>query len=266
MVAPGEANWADCSTDTTTFTECADIYNGPNPQPIVAFGGTSESAPLTAGAAALVIQAYRDTHNGSTPSPALVKQIIMSTARDIDTRGADQGAGLVDALRAVQAARSYGNSAKIGDGLLFSPNAINVVSTPGRSKTTDVTVTNDGASSETLTPSVRALGTPSTIASGTLQLNQATDPTFIYQTGQTSRRRPHGQLHRAQAHTDRLHAAIAWQQSNAPARLPDGPVRSVRSARAGWSAQSRPQGPAGFVPEGSARTRSTTPSRALGRW
>jgi len=244
VVAPGEANWADCSTNTATFTECADTYAGPNPQPIVAFGGTSESAPLTAGVAALVIQSYRDTHGGSTPSPALVKQIIMSTARDINTRAADQGAGLVDALRAVQAARSYGNSTKIGDGLLYSPNAINVVSTPGRTSTTNVTVTNDGASSQTLTPSVRALGTPSTIASGTLHLNQATDPTFIYQTGQTV-----GDVHTVTftvpAQTDRLHAAIAWQQSNAA--NPD--FQTIRfdlfDPENRLVSQSRPQGPVG---------------------
>ena len=244
VVAPGEANWADCSTDTKTFTECADTYNGKNPQPIVAFGGTSEAAPLTAGVAALVIQSYRDTHNGSTPSPALVKQLIMSTARDIDTRGDDQGAGIVDAFRAVQAARSYGNSTKIGDGLLYSTNAINVVSNVDHSSTTDVTVTNDGANSQTLAPSVRALGTPSTIASGTLQLNQATDPTFIYQTGQTV-----GDVHTVNftvpAHTDRLHTAIAWQQSNAA--NPD--FQTVRfdlfDPEGRLVSQSRPQGPAG---------------------
>lgn len=246
VVAPGEANWADCSTDTKTFTECADTYNGPNPQPIVAFGGTSESAPLTAGVAALVIQSYRATHNNATPSPAVVKQLIMSTARDIDTRGADQGAGLVNAFRAVQAARSYGNSNKIGDGLLFSTNAINVVSNVNHNSTTDVTVTNDGASSQTLAPSVRALGTPSTIASGTLQLNQATDPTFIYQTGQTV-----GDVHTVPftvpAHADRLHVAIAWQQSNAA--NPD--FQTVRfdlfDPEGRLVMQSRPQGPAGTV-------------------
>ena len=244
VVAPGEAGWADCSMDTSKFTECADAYAGPNPQPIVAFGGTSQSAPLTAGVVALVIQSYRDTHNGSTPSPALVKQIIMSTARDIDTRGADQGAGLVDAYRAVQAARSYGNSPKTGDGLLFSTNAINVISNPGHSSTTQVTVTNDGASSQTLSPSVRALGTPSTIASGKLQLNQATDPTFIYQNGQ-----PVGDVHTVPftvpAHTDRLHAAIAWQQSNAA--NPDfQTVRFDLFDPAGrLVSQSRPQGPVG---------------------
>jgi hypothetical protein len=249
VVAPGEAGWADCSTDTTTFSECADTYNGSNPQPIVAFGGTSQSAPLTAGVAALVIQSYRDTHNGSTPSPALVKQIIMSTARDIDTRGADQGAGLVDAFRAVQAARSDGNSTKTGDGLLYSTNAINVVSNASHNSTTDETVTNDGASTQTLTPSVRALGTPTTIASGTLHLNQATDPTFIYQTGQTV-----GDVHTVNftvpARTDRLHAAVAWQQSNAA----NPTLQTVRfdlfDPEGRLVSQSRPQGPAGIVAGG----------------
>jgi hypothetical protein len=245
VVAPGEANWSDCSTNTTVFTECADTYRGPSPQPIVAFGGTSESAPLTAGVAALVIQAYRDTHGGSTPSPALVKQIIKSTARDINTRAADQGAGLVDALRAVQEARSIGNATKIGDGLLYSTNAINVVSSVNHRNTTDVTVTNNGANTQTLAPSVRALGTPTTIASGTLQLNQATDPTFVYQNGSLV-----GDVHLVHvtvpANTDRLHAAIAWKQPD-----PAHPnfFQTIRfdlfDPQGRLVSQSRPQGPVG---------------------
>ena len=52
VVAPGELNWALCSTDTAKYDECTDFRG--NPSPVIEFGGTSESAPLTAGVAALV--------------------------------------------------------------------------------------------------------------------------------------------------------------------------------------------------------------------
>src|SRR6202034_2575199 len=66
LLAPGDLNWATCHPNPGDFAACVS-------------GGTSESAPLTSATAALVIQAYRTTHAGATPSPALVKQIIVST-------------------------------------------------------------------------------------------------------------------------------------------------------------------------------------------
>jgi hypothetical protein len=243
VLAPGEANWSDCSPNTATFQGCGDPYHGTTPQPIEAFGGTSESAPLTAGTAALVIQSYRATHSGATPTPALVKQILMSTSRDVNTRAADMGAGLIDAYRAVQAARSYGNPTKSGDALLYSPNAINSIATPHDSSKTNVTVTNDGATTQTVSPAVRALGSPKTIASGTLALNQATDPTFTYQNGS-----PVGDLHRltftVPANTDRLHASIAWDQ---PATEEGQTIRfDLFDPEGRLVLQSRPQGPVFF--------------------
>ncbi|WP_279582680.1 S8 family serine peptidase [Fodinicola feengrottensis] len=76
LVAPGEGNWSDCEP---TYAECRTFQSPTQGADVQSFGGTSESAPLTAGVAALVIQAYRGTHKGASPSPALVKQLITGT-------------------------------------------------------------------------------------------------------------------------------------------------------------------------------------------
>ena len=102
---PGESNWALCSTDNNMYGDCTS-YAG-NPSPVQDTGGTSESAPLTAGMAALVIQAYKGAHHGAVPSPALVKQLIVSNTDDIGAPADQQGAGLGDAYKAILAARAY---------------------------------------------------------------------------------------------------------------------------------------------------------------
>ena len=86
VVAPGEADWALCTPNPAIYTECPDFKAEPGkgaPASLQQFGGTSQATPLTAGTAALVIEAYRNTHGGRTPAPALVKQLIMSTANDL---------------------------------------------------------------------------------------------------------------------------------------------------------------------------------------
>ena len=105
LVAPGDLGWALCTPDLDLYGECTDD-NG-NPSPIQDFGGTSQSSPLTAGAAALVIEAYENTHHGVRPSPAVVKQILTSTATDLGHPAYEQGAGLLNTLKAVQAAQSW---------------------------------------------------------------------------------------------------------------------------------------------------------------
>ena len=90
VVAPGDLNWALCSP-LPQYVDCTD-FNG-NPASIELQGGTSEASPLTAGVAALVIQAYEQGHGGTAPTPAVVKRIIMSTAEDVSRSGRAAGSG-----------------------------------------------------------------------------------------------------------------------------------------------------------------------------
>jgi Subtilase family/Peptidase inhibitor I9 len=178
-VAPGDLGWALCSTNTTLFTDCTNYGSTPAPTPIQQFGGTSESSPLTAGAAALVIQAYRSTHSGASPSPAHVKEILMSTATDLGAPPSEQGAGFIDALAAVNAALGTGT----GSGLLNNPTSASITDLPGTSQTVFVAITNTGSTKQHLVPSLQALGPAFAGQSLTLELNPAVDPTFPNVTG-----------------------------------------------------------------------------------
>lgn len=168
LVAPGDLNWALCSTNVAMFTDCTNEPGAVSPygtgSPIEFTGGTSESSPLTAGAAADVIQAYASTHNGNDPTPALVKQILMSTATDIGAPATEQGAGLLNVLAAVKEAKSidggnhgHNSFSNSGGGLLLNPGQINVVQDPGDTSYQSVQVTNTGSNPVTVNLSTRAL-------------------------------------------------------------------------------------------------------------
>ena len=66
LVAPGELSWASCRRRHRDLLRVHQLPSARGPASRRA-GGTSESSPLTAGVAALVIQAYRKTHGGATP-------------------------------------------------------------------------------------------------------------------------------------------------------------------------------------------------------
>ena len=129
-----------CARPTLRCTSDCVSYAG-NPTPVIPFGGTSESSPLTAGEAALVIQAYRKGHGGASPTPAVVKQIIVSTTDDIGSPADQQGAGLIDAYKAVQAAESYRTSTfatkPAGNTLLTSPTQLNAIGQSGQRRAAD---------------------------------------------------------------------------------------------------------------------------------
>jgi Subtilase family len=168
IIAPGDGNWSSCSTDTATYTECANPFGGSNIG-LEEFGGTSESTPLTAGVAALVIQAYRESHGGRSPTPAVVRRIIFSSATDIGIAAEEQGSGLLNGLRAVELAKAYGKHTR-GGGLLHSPDWFADLGKAGASFRHRVTVTNSGSSKATIRPVLRTLGPAKTLVNGKLNL------------------------------------------------------------------------------------------------
>jgi hypothetical protein len=180
LVAPGEADWALCSTNTAIYTECVG-YSG-QPSPILLFGGTSEASPVTAGAAALVIQAFRQYHHGQSPSPALVKQFLTSTATDLGLPAPEQGSGLLNAQAAVSAAESYhGTGANQPDEVVDSPQQTTLTGAPGAAVSTTLAITNTGRTAEKVSAGTRNYAQTSNQLKN-VALNAATDPTVKYAT------------------------------------------------------------------------------------
>jgi hypothetical protein len=176
LVAPGDDGYASCSTNTAIYTECTNLVA--KPSPIEASGGTSLSSPLTAGAAALVIEAYRKTHHGASPAPALVKQILTSTATDLATPATEQGAGLLNAYQAVLLAESIGSPHPVGNTLLFSTNQLNGIGATGAAQNWQVSVTNTGAEGQYVQAAGRTFGASQNVQKGSVILNDATSPQF----------------------------------------------------------------------------------------
>jgi hypothetical protein len=186
VVAPGDSGWALCSTNQSLYPDCGN-YNSFGTTPIEVAFGTSESAPLVAGEAALIIQAYRSTHHNADPSPALIKKIIMSTATDLGAPSDEQGAGLINALAAVQAALSvadaHGTPSRQGNELLITPQSAPIIAAPNTPESQTFAVTNTGTTMQHLTPHLQTLGPA--IAGATLNLTLApgSEPTFPNEVG-----------------------------------------------------------------------------------
>ena len=176
LVAPGDASWASCTADATLYQGCINFAG--NAADLFLVAGTSEAGPFVSGAAALVIQAYRAGHNGASPSPALVKQILTSTATDLGAAGSAQGAGMLNSYQAVRLAESINTSRPAGNTLLLSSSQLNAVGAPGSSHSWPVTITNAGSTAQQLSLAGRTLGVDTGVQSGAVTLSNSQSPTF----------------------------------------------------------------------------------------
>jgi Subtilase family len=187
LVAPGDSAFASCDASPTysgcvNFFGASDLRDGTTPSDVLWGAGTSMSAPLTAGAAALVIEAYRKFHHGASPTPALVKQILTSTASDLGVPATEQGAGLLNTYKAVLLAQSIkdsdGSPAADGQSLLLSSSQLNAIGLPGSFHTWPVTVTNPGAAAQTVQVSGRTFGPAENVQTGSVVLQDGSSPQF----------------------------------------------------------------------------------------
>ncbi len=181
LVAPGDASWASCTADLAQYEDCVNFFG--NAADLFLVGGTSESGPFVSGAAALVIQAYRAGHDGASPSPALVKHILTSTATDLGAVGSAQGAGLLNSYQAVRLAESIGTARPVGDTLLLSSSQLNAVGAAGSPHSWPVTITNAGSSTQRVSLAGRTLGPDTGVQSGAVTLSNSKSPKFVDLTG-----------------------------------------------------------------------------------
>lgn len=181
LAAPGDLGWALCTPDLDLYEECT--TDGGGPSPIQDFGGTSQSSPLTAGAAALVIEAYEQTHHGVRPSPAQVKMFLTSTATDEGHPAYEQGAGLLNALGAVQAAKSWkdnnGSPSTHSSNLVVNKSQLSVIGDPGSNHSTSLSVRNVSNQPRLVQASTRTLGRTVSSVDRSTTLNSATAPTYL---------------------------------------------------------------------------------------
>jgi len=245
LLAPGDISVASCDANAAIFAGCANFLGAASN--IEEAGGTSESSPFIAGAAALVIQAYRQTHAGASPTPALVKQILVSSATDLALPATEQGSGLLNSYQAVLLAESVatadGSPPPVGNSLLLSSSQLNAVGPPGTDQHWNVTVTNTGAHPQVVELNGRTLGPDQHVQTGSVVLNDATSPQFAnYQGLQNNYAVIHFQV---PPDADRLDGSIAYPGT--PANGNNSRVRFILiDPRGRFAAHSLPQGVGNF--------------------
>jgi hypothetical protein len=240
LIAPGDLSFASCDA-SPEFNGCINLKG--QSSDIEESGGTSESSPFVAGTAALVIQAYRQTHHGAAPTPALVKQILLSTAKNLDAPATEQGAGLVDSYKAAELAESIrtnnGSPRPVGNTVLLSANQLNAVGKAGTPERWNVNVTNAGARTRDIQLYGQTFGSDQNVQTGSVTLNDATSPQFANYQGLQNN---YAVIHfHVPGNADRLDASLAYPGN--PANGNNARVRLILIDPHGtFAAHSLPQG------------------------
>ena len=174
LVAPGYGGEAACSVLVTKSCPTNALTE--------AFGGTSESAPFVAGAAADVIEAYSNTHNGERPTPAMVQQILDGTATDINAPAGEQGAGEVNIYQAVNAAEQQpfttDTAAAQAPGLISTPTQVDVNGQGGTTVPESLSVYNASDKATKVTAQIRKLGPATQLDPTVTESVSAPDPSL----------------------------------------------------------------------------------------
>ena len=177
----------------------------------------------------------------------MVKQIIVSTAEDISAPAEQQGAGLLDAYAAVQAAASYpGTSQVSGHALIDSTTQFNAVAPVSTPQSFSETITNTGGTAQTVALSTRALSSYTSIGSTTVQLSDATNNFAVVQFAV-----PSGQA--------RLNGSIAYVAAGPSTDFTAGDSVTLISPSGQLAEYSLPQGAGNF---GDAQVANPAP----GKW
>ena len=192
-----------------------------------------------------MIQAYAKAHGGTRPTPAMVKQDLLSSATDLGAPATEQGSGQLNSLKAVELAAATSTHRSAGGTLRLSNSQFNVTGKPGAGASASVTVTNTATATQKISVAGRGFGAAKAIKKATVTLSDASSPHFTNWAGTAANDEtvkftvPKGAA--------LLNTSVAWPATTAQAANQNARVRLILVNPQGKLAgDSLPQGVGGY--------------------